>query len=102
MGSKVKRKSATAVSSSVNPLTSAHQPAWSTTDAENIKRKRNALDIVYSNADQTEKGYHLVKFTITDEMVLPIVPFTLNGNGTIPKKKADRIAQFLENREQRE
>jgi hypothetical protein len=102
MGSKVKRKSATAVSSFVNPLISAHQPAWSTTDAENIKRKRNALDIVYSNADQTEKGYHLVKFTITDEMVLPIVPFTLNGNGTIPKKKADRIAQFLENREQRE
>ena len=97
MGHTVKRKATKACSSSVNPLESSHFSAWSKI-SEGKGRKKKQTEIVYSKADQVGKGLHLVKFVITDETVLPIVPFSLNENGTIPKHVAAKIELLLKHR----
>ena len=96
LGHTVKRKSTVAVSSCINPELSAHIHAWSS--ATGTTGRTKAVEVVYSKADQTGKDLHLLKFEISDEIVLPIVPFSLNENSTIPKRITEKIKLLLEQR----
>ena len=99
MGNAAKRAASKTIASSVNPLESSHYPAWGVYGnawEEIPKNSKKKIELNYSSADLSSKGYFKHKLLVTDEAVLPITPFQLNASGKIPKATADRIKLVLE------
>jgi hypothetical protein len=97
------RQSAKAVASNVDPLNASHYPAWGIyekvwTQVVSKPKRSKMIELKYSNADLSAKGYYKHKLLITEEVILPITPFQLTVGGQIPSKINDRIKMILEHR----
>ena len=94
LGYTVARSSSKAQSSHDAPLESKHYPAWIKVE----EGKKRTVDIKYSKANLEKDGFELLKFNITDEVVLPVVPFHLTDSSTIPAAVKERIGLLLTDR----
>ena len=94
MGHTVARASAKAKSSHDSPLESKHYPAW----VKAGEGKKKIAEIKYSKSNLEKDGFELLKFNITDEVVLPVTQFHLTDSSTIPAAVKERINLLLCNR----
>jgi hypothetical protein len=94
LGYTVTRAGSKAQSSHDAPLESKHYPAW----IKAGEGKKRTVEIKYSKANLEKDGYELLKFSITDEVVLPVVQFHLTDASTIPATVKERIHLLLNDR----
>ena len=101
MGNIGKRSASKTIASNSDPINASHYPAWSqhVVAWDEISNLASAkFEVKYGNADLSSKGFSKMKLLVTDETILPILPFQLKTDNKIPKMVLERISSLLEHR----